>query len=165
MGFVWSISECEDRVIFHFNTTVAKFRKLEGCVYIVARLKIKNWWYLAVNTRIKTIKIKQSNCSNWFCLIVAACFGPQLGTSSGSHIKYVSCYWTVLIWIHISACNRHEVARIFIILKFSKFDFKFKIIKNSLVVECKILYCFYIFVTHCTLSFAGVRCYILTIWK
>jgi hypothetical protein len=51
------------------------------------------WWYLAVNT---TIKINQSNYSHWFYLIVATCFGPHLGQSSGSLIKYVSCYWTVL---------------------------------------------------------------------
>jgi hypothetical protein len=56
------------------------------------------WWYLAVNT---TIKINRSNCSHWFYLIVATCFGPHLGPSSGSLIKYFSCYWTVIIWIHI----------------------------------------------------------------
>jgi hypothetical protein len=74
------------------------------------------WWYFAVNT---TIEINKSNVSNWFYLIVATCFGPHLGPSSGSLIKYVSCYWTVLIWIHISAtyqsyntCNLHVVARI-----------------------------------------------------
>jgi hypothetical protein len=58
-----------------------------------------DWWYLAVNT---TIKINQSNCSHWFYLIAATCLGPHLGPSLGSLIKYVSCYWTVLIWIHIS---------------------------------------------------------------
>jgi hypothetical protein len=59
-----------------------------------------DWWYLAVN---KTIKINQSNCSHWFYLIVVICFDPHLGSSSRSLIKYVSYYWTVVIWIHISA--------------------------------------------------------------
>jgi hypothetical protein len=79
-------------------------------------------WYLAVNV---TIKINRPNCSEWFYLIVAISFGPRLGPSSGSFTKYVSCYWAVLIWIHISAyntCNRYEVARIFLILKFFFFS-------------------------------------------
>jgi hypothetical protein len=58
----------------------------------------------AVNTRIQ---INQSNCLQWFELITATCFGPHLGPSSGSFIKYVSCYWNIQIWIHISVdhCN------------------------------------------------------------
>jgi hypothetical protein len=40
-------------------------------------------------------------------LRVATCFGPHSGPSSGSLIKYVSCYWTVLIWTHITA-TRHS---------------------------------------------------------
>jgi hypothetical protein len=44
---------------------------------------------LAVNT---TTKINQSNCLRWFYLITSTCFGPHLGSSSGSFIKYVSYY-------------------------------------------------------------------------
>jgi hypothetical protein len=44
--------------------------------------------YLAINT---TIKVNQSNCSHWFYFIVATCFGPHLGLSSGSLTKYINC--------------------------------------------------------------------------
>jgi hypothetical protein len=57
-------------------------------------------WYLAVNT---TIKINQLNSSQWFYSIVATCFGPRFGISSGGLIKYVSSCSTALMWIHISA--------------------------------------------------------------
>jgi hypothetical protein len=50
-----------------------------------------DWWYWAVNTTIE-IKINKFNCSHWFYLIVATCFGPHLGPSSGSLIKYVTCH-------------------------------------------------------------------------
>jgi hypothetical protein len=65
----------------------------------------EHWWYLAVNT---TININQSNCSHWFYLIVATCFGPHFGLSSGSLIKYVSYYGTVLIWTHIGATHHNH---------------------------------------------------------
>jgi hypothetical protein len=29
-------------------------------------------------------------------------FGPSLGACSDSLIKYVSCYYNILIWIHVS---------------------------------------------------------------
>jgi hypothetical protein len=55
---------------------------------------ITNIWIFGGN---KTIIINQSNCSHWFYLIVATYFGSNLGPSSGSLTKYVSCYSTVLI--------------------------------------------------------------------
>jgi hypothetical protein len=67
-----------------------------------------DWWYSTVNTTIK-IKINQSNCSHCFYLIVAACFGPHMGLSSGSLIKYVLCYLTDLIGIHISATHHSHI--------------------------------------------------------
>jgi hypothetical protein len=67
-----------------------------------------DWWYLAVNTTIE-IRINQSKCSHWFYLIVATCFGPHMGPSSGSLSKYFSCYWTALIWIHISAAHHNHI--------------------------------------------------------
>jgi hypothetical protein len=38
------------------------------------------------------IKINQSNCSHYFYLMVAVCFGPHMGPSSNSLVKYVSTY-------------------------------------------------------------------------
>jgi hypothetical protein len=35
----------------------------------------------------------------WFYLLAVTCFGPYLEPSAGSHIKYASCYWNILIWI------------------------------------------------------------------
>jgi hypothetical protein len=69
----------------------------------------ESWlWYLAINTTIK-IKINQSNCSHWFYLIVAMCFSPHSGPSSGSLVKSVSCYWTVEMWIHFSATYHNHI--------------------------------------------------------
>jgi hypothetical protein len=51
----------------------------------------RNLLDFAVKITIK-IKINQSNCSHWFYLTVATCFGPHMGPSSGSPIKYVSFY-------------------------------------------------------------------------
>jgi hypothetical protein len=40
-------------------------------------------------------------------------FGPHFGPSSDSLIKYVSCYWTVQIWIHISSTHHRQPTRSF----------------------------------------------------
>jgi hypothetical protein len=55
----------------------------------------------------KYFKTNQSGCLRWFYLITATCFGPYFGPSSGSFIKYVSRYWNIFIWVHISFkhCN------------------------------------------------------------
>jgi hypothetical protein len=84
--------------------------KRYGLQWITHAFYLGNWWYLVFNTTIK-IKVNQSNYSHWFYLIFATCFGPHLGPSSGSLIKYVSCYGTVLIWIHISATHHNHIIR------------------------------------------------------
>jgi hypothetical protein len=57
--------------------------------------KLRNTLYLVHLTANATTKLNQPNCSHWFYSIVATCFDPHMGPSSGSIIKYVSCYWTV----------------------------------------------------------------------
>jgi hypothetical protein len=66
----------------------------------------------AVNT---TIKINQSNCLHWFSLITATCFDPHLGPSSGNFVKYVLCYWNILIWIHISVNHYNHIIHVYCI--------------------------------------------------
>jgi hypothetical protein len=63
---------------------------------------------LAVNT---TIKLNQQNCSHWIYLITATCLDPYLVPSSGSFITYVSGYWNILIWIHISVNNSNHIIK------------------------------------------------------
>jgi hypothetical protein len=77
-----------------YTTKCGILHKRYGLQLIIRAFYLGNWWYLVVN---KTVKINQSNCSHWFYLIVATCFGQHLGPSSGNLVKYVSCYWTVLI--------------------------------------------------------------------
>jgi hypothetical protein len=61
-------------------------------------------WYFSDSDRQhnKHFKINQSNCSRWVYLIIATCFDPYFGPSSGRFIKNASHYWNILLWIHIT---------------------------------------------------------------
>jgi hypothetical protein len=74
-------------------------------------------WYLAVKA---TIKINSWNCSNWFCLTDATCFGPHLGAPLGGLLfrncanrRPYLCYSEQ----SYNTRNHHAVGRIFLILK------------------------------------------------
>jgi hypothetical protein len=74
---------------------------LTGYLYCLHPVMCRDLWY-SDRQHNKYFKINQSNCLHWFYLITATCFGPYFGPSSGSFIKYISCYWNILIWVYIS---------------------------------------------------------------
>jgi hypothetical protein len=81
------------------------FNFINSLVYIFtvfALLCVMIFGILAVNT---AIKINQPNCLYWLYLITATYFGPHLGPSSGSLIKYVSCYSNMLLYKSILVLN------------------------------------------------------------
>jgi hypothetical protein len=78
-------------IIWHWGFYTRSIYSFLRCLFIFCGI-------LAFNTRTKN----KLNCLHWLYLITATCFGPYLGPSSNSFIKYVSRYWNILIWININ---------------------------------------------------------------
>jgi hypothetical protein len=107
-------------------------------IYIVFSLL----WYVC-RQHNGYFKINRSTCLHWFYLITATCVGPYFGLSTGSFIKYVSCYW-----INTNNYNHHNSVIIITIVK---------LFLNILPLQRKIL----LFVAYCRFCLSsGVSCYI-----
>jgi hypothetical protein len=121
-------------------------RKPERSIFTVCIVLCHDLWHSGPPKQEEIIN--QSNCSHWFHLITAICFGPYLGPSSGSFIKYVSCYWNILIWsisvLIIMIIIMHVIVNkntFFLILKlFSSLQCKFLLSSRNVCGVCCCVY-------------------------
>jgi hypothetical protein len=72
----------------------------------ILKLKINNLMFLFEDLIVNTTNTSNNkpikSYLHWLQLIAATYFGQYLGPSPGRIIKWDSCYWNILIWIHIS---------------------------------------------------------------
>jgi hypothetical protein len=76
----------------------SNFSWFSSDIYCVHAVMWYTWWLDRQHN--KYFKYKPTKCCylHWLYLVTATCLGPYWG----SLIKYISCYWNILIWIHVS---------------------------------------------------------------
>jgi hypothetical protein len=106
--------------VLHQSNRMLKY----NIIYCLQPVVCHDLWHSGCQHN-KYFKTKEHNSLHWFYLVTAKCFCPYFGRSSGSFIKYISHYWNILIWIHISVsrynhhntCDCYGVVNIFQTLK------------------------------------------------